>query len=332
MTLRSRAGALGALWPGVALALTVAAAATFLSQHYGAPAMLFALLIGMAFNHLSAEGACLPGLAFASTTLLRTGVALLGARISLTDVAALGAAAAVEVAGLIALTIGAGFLAARALGRDWRFALLTGGAVGICGAAAAMALAAALPRDGRAERDALFTVVAVTALSTVAMVAYPVLFGALGLGDAAKGFLIGATIHDVAQVVGAGYSVSTEAGDVATVVKLMRVAALPLVLLLVIAALRAGGGAGGPVRVPGFLVAFAGIAGANALGLIPPGFAAAASDLSRWLLVTAIAALGVRTSLKALGAVGGGHLAVLVAETLALLGAALALVMLGGAG
>jgi uncharacterized integral membrane protein (TIGR00698 family) len=247
-------------------------------------------------------------------------------------VGALGAAAAVEVAGLIALTIGAGFLAARALGRDWRFALLTGGAVGICGAAAAMALAAALPRDGRAERDALFTVVAVTALSTVAMVAYPVLFGALGLGDAAKGFLIGATIHDVAQVVGAGYSVSTEAGDVATVVKLMRVAALPLVLLLVIAALRAGGGAGGPVRVPGFLVAFAGIAGANALGLIPPGFAAAASDLSRWLLVTAIAALGVRTSLKALGAVGGGHLAVLVAETLALLGAALALVMLGGAG
>ncbi len=332
MSLRDRAAAIGALWPGVALALTVAGAATFLSEHYGAPAMLFALLIGMAFNHLSADGACPPGLAFASTTLLRTGVALLGARISLTDVAALGASAAAEVAGLIALTIAAGFLAARALGRDWRFALLTGGAVGICGAAAAMALAAVLPRDGRAERDTLFTVVAVTTLSTVAMVAYPVLFGALGLGDAAKGFLIGATIHDVAQVVGAGYSVSTEAGDIATVVKLMRVAALPLVLLLVIAALRARGGQGGPVRVPGFLVAFAVIGGANALGLIPPGVAAAASDLSRWLLVTAIAALGVRTSLKALGAVGGGHLAVLVAETLALLGAALALVMLGGAG
>lgn len=332
MTLRDRAAALGALWPGVALALTVAAAATFLSEHYGAPAMLFALLIGMAFNHLSVEGACPPGLAFASTTLLRTGVALLGARISLADVAALGASAAVEVAGLIALTIGSGFLAARALGRDWRFALLTGGAVGICGAAAAMALAAVLPRDSRAERDTLFTVVAVTTLSTVAMVAYPVLFGALGLNDAAKGFLIGATIHDVAQVVGAGYSVSTEAGDVATVVKLMRVAALPLVLLVVIAALRARGGAGGPVRVPGFLVAFAAIAAANALGLIPHGVAAAASDASRWLLVTAIAALGVRTSLKALGAVGGGHLAVLVAETLALLGAALALVMLGGAG
>jgi uncharacterized integral membrane protein (TIGR00698 family) len=332
MTLRDRAAGLRALWPGVALALTVAAAATFLSEHYGAPAMLFALLIGMAFNHLSAEGACPPGLAFASATLLRAGVALLGARISLADVAALGASAALEVAGLIALTFGAGLLAARALGRGWRFALLTGGAVGICGAAAAMALAAVLPRDARTERDTLFTVVAVTTLSTVAMVAYPVLFGALGLGDAAKGFLIGATIHDVAQVVGAGYSVSAEAGDVATVVKLMRVAALPLVLVIVIASLRARGGSGGPVRIPGFLLAFAAIAAANALGLIPPGLAAAASEASRWLLVTAIAALGVRTSLKALGAVGGGHLAVLAAETLALLGAALALVLLGVAG
>ena len=87
------------------------------------------------------------------------------------------------------------------------------------------------------ERNTLFTVVAVTTLSTVAMIAYPILFAWLGLDDRQSGFLIGATIHDVAQVVGAGYSVSEEAGEIATIVKLLRVALLPVLLLIVIGVL-----------------------------------------------------------------------------------------------
>jgi len=331
LALAARLAPARALAPGVALALTVAAAASFLGGHYGAPVMLFALLIGMAFNFLADEAACAAGVVFASRTLLRAGVALLGLRLTLGDLAALGWPAALAVVGLLALTIASGFLGARLFGRGWRFALLTGGSVAICGASAALALAAVIPKNPLLERNTLFTVIAVTTLSTIAMIAYPILFSALGLDDRATGFLIGATIHDVAQVVGAGYSVSVEAGDTATIVKLWRVTMLPVVLTAVILALRFATSEtpGGRPRLPGFVIAFALLAAINSLGVVPPALGEAASTLSRALLVTAIAALGIKTSLKALTAVGGGHIGVVVLETLVLLAAALTLVQLG---
>ena len=318
------------LAPGVGLALTVAAAASFLAEHYGGPVMLFALLIGMAFNFLATEGRCAAGIGFSSRTVLRLGVALLGVRITFSDISALGIGSVLAVIGLIALTVATGFAASRFFGRKWRFALLTGGSVAICGASAALALAAVIPPNDKMERNTLFTVVAVTTLSTVAMVAYPILFAALGLDDVEAGFLIGATIHDVAQVVGAGYSVSDEAGEIATIVKLLRVALLPVVLLIVIACLRSRPTEGARPNVPGFVVAFAVIVAANSLGFIPKVAAEAASDTSRWMLVTAISALGVKTSLKAMTEVGGGHIGIVVIETLVLLGAATALVTWGG--
>ena len=83
------------LFPGVLACAVAATAATFLSQHYGAPVMLFALLLGMAMNFLSAEGPCKPGIEFTSRHVLRWGVALLGLRITLAQVAALGLASGV---------------------------------------------------------------------------------------------------------------------------------------------------------------------------------------------------------------------------------------------
>ena len=319
--LAPRAAALRALAPGLALAATVAAAASFLAGHYGAPVMLFALLIGMAFNFLADDAACAPGVAFASKTLLRAGVALLGLRLTFGELSALGWQTVVAVAGLIALTIGAGFAASRLFGRGWRFAVLTGGSVAICGASAALAISAVIPHNDKLERNTLFTVVAVTGLSTIAMIAYPILFGALGLPDRVAGFLIGATIHDVAQVVGAGYSVSEVAGDTATVVKLLRVAMLPVAITAILLALRFAdaGTPGARPGLPGFVVAFAALAVLNGTGLVPTAVAEGAATLSRGLLVTAIAALGVRTSLKAMTEVGGGHLGVVVLETLVLL-------------
>lgn len=314
------------LAPGVGLALTIAAAASFLSDHYGGPVMLFALLIGMAFNFLATEGRCSAGIGFSSRTVLRLGVALLGVRITFSDISALGIDSVLSVIGLILLTIATGFAVAPLFGRKWRFALLTGGSVAICGASAALALAAVIPPNDKLERNTLFTVVAVTTLSTVAMIAYPILFALLGLSDAEAGFLIGATIHDVAQVVGAGYSVSDEAGEVATVVKLLRVALLPAVLLIVIACLRARPAEGVRPTVPWFVIAFAALVAVNSIGLVPASVADAASETSRWMLVTAISALGVKTSLKALTEVGGGHIGIVVIETLVLLCAALALV------
>ena len=77
--------------PGFLVVGTIAMAATFLSDHYGGPVMLFALLLGMAFNFLSQEGPCVPGITFASRTVLRFGVACLGARITVEEVVKLGA-------------------------------------------------------------------------------------------------------------------------------------------------------------------------------------------------------------------------------------------------
>ncbi len=303
--------------PGVLMSFTIAAAATFVSEHYGAPAMLFALLIGMAFHFLSVEGQCVSGVKFTSTRLLKIGVALLGVRVTFSDIASLGAAPVILTPILIILTIGAGFVFAKLAKRDRKFGILTGGAVAICGASAALAIYSALGEDKDTERDTLFTVIAVTSLSTVAMILYPILFTAFGFDDRAIGYLLGATIHDVAQVVGAGYAVSDEAGAVATYVKLLRVACLPVVVIIIAFASRraaqAEGGASAPF--PWFALGFAALLVVNSIGLIPPVVASAVSEVSRWLLVAAIAALGMKTSLKAIADLGPRHIGVVVAET-----------------
>ncbi|MGP9788554.1 YeiH family protein [Roseinatronobacter sp. NSM] len=322
-------GHAGTLAPGVLLSATIAAAAAFLGAHYAAPVMLFALLLGMAFNFLHEQGPCRAGVDFAAKGLLRLGVGLLGIRIVLEDLAQIGLVGAGLLVGLIVTTIGVGFVAAPLLRCRWRFALLTGGAVAICGASAALAIAAVLPADDRMERDTLFTVMAVTALSTFAMVAYPVLFGYLGFSDIQQGFLIGATIHDVAQVVGAGFSVSDAAGNTATIVKLFRVAMLPVVLIAIVLALRLarggqpGGHGGGKIPLlPWFMLLFLALVLLGSVVELPPILVAKVDLISRICLITAIAALGIKTSLRALSAVGGGHMAIVVLETMALLGLA----------
>ncbi len=308
--------------PGVGLAALIAVAAAGLASHYGAPAMLFALLIGMAFHHLATEPRSEPGLDVASKFLLRLGVALLGLRLSFEDIVSLGWAPVLGVIALVVGTIGAGLALARLTGRASAFGTLAGGAVAICGASAALALAAVLPRSRVSERDVLFVVAAVTALSTVAMVLYPILFAALDHAPAQAGFLIGATIHDVAQVVGAGYSMSEETGDVATFVKLQRVALLPLAVLAAALVFREGKAGLAP---PWFLTVFVLLVLLNNIVPLPDAVIDAARLLSSWLLLVAIAALGVRTSLAEMARVGPQAATVVVGCTLLLLGAALAL-------
>ncbi|TVP69688.1 MAG: putative sulfate exporter family transporter [Rhodobacteraceae bacterium] len=312
--------------PGLMLAATIAAAAAFLGAHYGAPVMLFALLLGMAFNFLHEEGPCRAGIDLASKFVLRLGVGLLGIRIAMDDMAQIGITGAAVLVGLIALTIATGFIIAPLFRRQWRFALLTGGAVAICGASAALAIAAVIPHNDKTERNTLFTVMAVTALSTVAMVAYPLLFQSVGFSELQQGFLIGATIHDVAQVVGAGFSVSDQTGEMATITKLFRVAMLPVVLIAIVLVLRmtpVGAGQGRIALLPWFMVLFLALVALGSAVDLPPVLVAKVDTISRACLITAIAALGVKTSLKALRAVGSGHLFIVVIQTLALLGFAL---------
>lgn len=312
---------------GLALAVIIAAAAQFLSEHYGGPAMLFALLIGMAFHFMAHEQPTEAGIAFAARDVLRLGVALLGLRIAFSDIAALGLANVEAIVGLVILTIGTAIVLARLLARrSWHYGALTGGAVAICGASAALAITAVLPRGRISEQDTLLTVVGVTTLSTLAMILYPAIFGAIGLTDAEAGFLVGATIHDVAQVVGAGYSISNEAGDTATIVKLMRVALLPVVLIALTLAVREGG----PRRwmPPWFLIGFIALMLLANLVALPVWLTDAASAASRAFLLVAVAALGVKTSLAELRKVGAAKMAVILAATIVLLAGALAYVLL----
>lgn len=312
------------LAPGVMLALIVALAATFLGQHYGAPVMLFGLLLGLAMHSVADTPACAPGLAFSAKHLLRLGIVLLGARITTAQVVALGWQPLVLVVACMSVTIGAGLLAARLTGRHWSFGMLTGGAVAICGASAALALSSVLPDRPEKQQTTVVTVVAVTALSTLAMILYPILFLSLGFEETQVGVLLGATIHDVAQVVGAGYGISQEAGDTASLIKLIRVALMPVVIVAIIL-LTARGKSTGTVPWPLFTLGFLAVMGVNSLGWIPEGSRRIMEQASGWLLLSAIAALGMKTSLKALADVGMSYVKILVLLTGILLGAAVLL-------
>jgi len=322
--------ALTGVGPGLVASLVIAAAAAFLADHYGGPVMLFALLLGMAMNFLSEVDRCREGIRFASSFVLRLGVALLGFRITLSQIAALGWQPVVLVIALVSLTILASIWVARLMGYGSLFGLLTGGATAICGASAAMAISAALPPDPQKERNTLFTIIGVSTLSTVAMIIYPAAIQLFGLDGVHSGMFIGATIHDVAQVVGAGYAISPEAGDTATVIKLMRVAMLLPVIVATGLLVRAKGAGEGerPPLVPWFLAAFVALVAINSLLPIPAFIQEGGSTASRWCLVTAIAALGIKTHFSEVLDIGWKPVALMVFETLFI--AALALVAIAG--
>ena len=312
-------GRLYTLYPGFLVALTIGLAASWLSQHYGAPVMLFGLLLGMAFHFLHEDPRCMAGIEFASRAVLRLGVALLGARITAGQIASLGVTPVLLVIAGVVTTIAVGIMLSRWLGLSRQFGALTGGAVAICGASAALAIASVLPIHKDSERDTILTVVSVTALSTIAMIVYPILAGSFHLDHTQAGIFLGGTIHDVAQVVGAGYMISPETGAIATYVKLLRVAMLlPVVLIMTMAVARftkGGHRKRGPL-LPWFLVGFAVLVAINSVGFLPLWATEGASDISRWCLVTAIAGLGMKTSFQAIMAVGWRPVGLMIAETI----------------
>jgi uncharacterized integral membrane protein (TIGR00698 family) len=314
--------------PGVLVSLVIAVAATFLSEHYGGPVMLFALLLGMAFYFLSQEGACVAGIEFASKRILRVAVGLLGAQITFGEITKLGATAVILVIVAVTLTILFGIVVAGIVGIRRPFGILTAGAVAICGASAALAISAVLPKSETHERDTAFTVIGVTALSTMAMIVYPLIIALFRLDHAAIGVFLGGTIHDVAQVVGAGFSVSEETGNVATFIKLLRVAMLVPVVMTLSFVFHAHNTSKEGRKLPGFLIVFVALVVIASFGLIPAPLLAVLKSVSRWCLVTAIAALGMKTSLKAMADVGGRAIALIVSETVFLAIFVLAVVVL----
>ena len=319
---------LGGVGPGLLASALIGGAAGLVATWTSGPIMLFALLFGIALNFLGKIERFDRGISFTSKFVLRLGVALLGLKITLGDVVSLGWGPLLLVVAAITLTILSATAVARCMGFDARFGVLSGGATAICGASAAMALSAALPNHPMKERATLFTVVGVSALSTLAMIVYPMIAQATGLDPRAAGVFLGTTIHDVAQVVGAGYSLSQQTGDVATVVKLMRVAMLvPVVVFAVVLSRRQAGETQGPrpPLLPGFAVGFALLVVVNSTGWLPGVVAKTGSDLSRWLLVASIAGIGMKTQLKELITVGFKPVALMIGETVFLAALTLAL-------
>lgn len=319
------------IWPGLAIPCLVAMAATFITATHGGPVLLYALLLGISLHHLHDDPRNSPGINFCARTLLRLGVGLLGARITATQIASLGWITVAIVALGIASTIGLAVLTARRFGLSTAQGVLSGGSVAICGASAALAISAALPRQQHDDRFTLMVVVTVTALSTVAMVIYPLIAQWIGLRPELAGLFLGGTIHDVAQVVGAGYTLGQEAGDIATVVKLFRVAMLTFVVLLVSLAFKADTEkepeateprlhASVLSLIPWFLWLFLAMVALHSNSLIPQKVQETLGDFSRACLVLAIAALGIKTSFKQLAQAGWRPVALVVAETLWLTG------------
>ena len=309
--------------PGLLLVLVLAMASKFVAASYGGPTMLFALLFGMAFNFLAKDEKCAPGVALASKTILRIGVALLGVQLTLGDLTALGTPVVLLVVAGVIVTISLGWAIGRALKLPTGLAVLSAGAVAICGASAALAISAVLPRTDCRERNTILVVAAVTALSTLAMILYPPLAHYIGLSDRDAGIFFGATIHDVAQVVGAGYAVSDTAGETAAIVKLMRVASLvPTVLLIGLMFKKDRCAAEADAKtplLPFFLIAFVAFVFVNSFGLVPAVLGEGLTEASRWCLVIAVAALGVKTNLGELFLVGPKPLLAMVGQTILLM-------------
>ncbi|MEH6596867.1 MAG: putative sulfate exporter family transporter [Colwellia polaris] len=314
--------------PGVTLCAAIAVIAAIIATRYQAPIILFALLIGLSLHSFYSHSSLQRGVNFCSRELLRLCVGLLGVRIAFSDIVSLGITPPLIVMGSMFLTIIFGVLFARTLGLSKVFGVLSGGAVAVCGVSAAAAISTVLPNDKSQEKYFAFTVIGITTFSTLAMVFYPIVASYLGFSDELAGVFIGGAIHDVAQVVGAGYTISPEAGDVATYIKLLRVALLMPIVMMVFFAFKEKNSkmsAGVSAFIPGFLVMFFVLALLKNVGVLPMWLIDIIRSLSSSLLVIAIAAIGVRTSLKQVLSVGWRPVLLMASESVFLAG----LVILG---
>jgi len=311
--------------PGLAVTVLATLAAAYVSDHYGAPLTLMCLLFGLAMNFLGTDVRLAPGLAFASRTLLRWGIVFVAARVTLTQIADLGPVALLAVVVIVGVTLGAGVLAARSLGFTASFGALCGGAVAICGASAAMAFASLLGERRASQAQLTLVLVGISAASAVAMTLYPVIAHHLAFSDLQAGFMLGASIHDVAQSLGAGYAFSPAAGEIATIVKLARVALLaPAMMAVALFIPREPGSKISSYVLPWFVVGFFGLAGVNSLGWIPTPAANASMEASKWLLACAVTATGVRSNMQSLTKEGLRPMLVIIVATLVALGLATA--------
>lgn len=316
--------------PGLAICAIAAAAAAWFSDHYGVPVILAGLLLGLALNFVAGDLRTHDGLDAASRHGLRAGIVLLGVQVTIGQIGAMGVVPFAGLAVVMFAAVAAAMLAARLTRQTASVGLLAGGSTAICGASAALALYGVIGRERIDQAQFTLTLVILAAASAIALTTYPALTTMLGFTEAQAGFLVGASIHDVAQAIGAGFAISDAAGAQATVVKLTRVALLaPLVAL---AAMAIGRLHPVPVQanakrvpmLPGFILAFLALVGLNSLVTVPAEVSASALVASKALLLIAVTATAIRTRTDLLLQLGWRSVMPVLAATIASLVVALA--------
>lgn len=297
--------------PGLLLAALLASLALWIAelprvQHaLHLSALLIVILLGMLWKSLApVPGSALPGIQLAQRPVLRWAVAGLGFRLSLPELVKIGAPAlgVVVISTLAALAFG--WWIARRLGLSQGLVRLLGVGGAICGASAVVAADSVVQADGDEAAVALGTI---TLLGTVGIVLYPFLAGWLGMSDFFYGVWDGATLHEMAQVVAAGFGVSDEAARVATVVKLARICMLAPVVFWLAWSMRHHHEAAGKPRVsavPWFLVMFVVFAAVNSSGLIPAAWLDRIRTADLWLLCLGMAGVGLQTGFQDLRKAG----------------------------
>jgi uncharacterized integral membrane protein (TIGR00698 family) len=261
------------------------------------------------------------GVDFSKSTLLRTGIILYGFRITFQQIGQVGWAGVLIDVLMVGLTfLIAVYLGTRVFRLDRQTSMLIGAGSAICGAAAVMATEPIVRGQAHKVSVAVATVVV---FGTLAMFIYPPLYSRLGLSQHAFGIFAGSTIHEVAQVIAAGKSVSDEVAGIAVIEKMLRVMMLAPFLLLLSAAqpARASGGhaatghaaSGHAARdgtaaarpyVPWFALLFIAASAINSLQLLPAALVSWVTQLDTLLLAMAMAALGLRTHVGAIRQAG----------------------------
>jgi uncharacterized integral membrane protein (TIGR00698 family) len=334
MTMAARRARLS-LWPGLVLSCVVAAVAFGLRQlpdiGIFSP-MIIAVILGMACHNLFGTPATArAGVKFSARQVLRFAVALLGLQLTIAQVAEIGWIGIV----IIVTVLAANFLFTKWLGRlldvDAKLAELIAAGTSICGASAVVATNTV---TGGTDEDVAYAVACVTIFGSVAMFAFPLLAGPFELDPRAYGLWAGSSIHEIAQVVAAAFQGGSEAGHIATIAKLSRVAMLaPLVVALGLVGRRTTKGNPPNGRkaspVPWFVVAFVALVIIASIFPIPPQPLSWLALATSFLLSMALAALGLETDIRKLLAKGispfllGGASAVFIAS--------LSLILLKGA-
>ena len=323
------------LAPGLALGTAVAAAA-FGLRASGAPGvsaispLMLAILIGMGVRNLIGRPEpARAGLAFALRAPLRLGIVLLGLQVTLAEILGIGVAGLALLAFAVLSTFLVTVWLGARMGVDAGLTQLLAAGTGICGASAIVATNTVTRADDEAVAYALATV---TLYGTIAMFAYPMLAGVLPLSEAGYGLWTGASVHEVAQVVAAGFALGQHTGEAATVAKLARVLMLaPLVLLLGAWAarrLRDGDRPRGKAPFPLFVFGFLAMVLLAGTGWISEELRRAANLLTQALLALALAAVGLETDIRRLIAQGWRPLALGALATLWIACSTLALTLL----